>query len=264
MTARDRTAAEVLIEDHRRHARFAPLAPELTPRTLAEAYAVQDAFVALKSTAWGEPAGWKIALTTPSMRALTGLDDPIAGVLHQRQILRSPARVRGADYARLIVEFEIAVELSADLLVAGEPCTRERVDSAIGAVMPAFELADDRNADYANLRARGLELIADNAWNEGAVLGAPVRDWRDLDLAALRGVAFVNGDKVGEGRGGDAMGHPSEVVAWIANNLAARGKRLAKGDVVITGSLVPSVFPGPGDRLRFDAGPLGAVELFIE
>jgi 2-keto-4-pentenoate hydratase len=62
MTARARSAAQVLIEDHRQRRPFGPLVPELAPRTLAEAYAVQDAFVALKGAAQGEPAGWKIAL----------------------------------------------------------------------------------------------------------------------------------------------------------------------------------------------------------
>ena len=62
--------------------------------------------------------------------------------------------------------------------------------------------------DYATLSARALELAADNAWNEGAVLGAPVAGWRSLDLPAIRGTAFINGVAVGEGRGADSMGHP--------------------------------------------------------
>jgi 2-keto-4-pentenoate hydratase len=130
-------------------------------------------------------------------------------------------------------------------------------------MMPAFELADDRNADYAQLAARGLDVAADNAWNEGAVLGAPVNSWRGIDLAALRGVATINGAVIGEGRGSDTMGHPLNVVAWIANNLSRRGKTLRRGEIIITGSLVTSKFPVPGDRIGFDAGALGAVELVV-
>jgi 2-keto-4-pentenoate hydratase len=130
--------------------------------------------------------------------------------------------------------------------------------------MPAFELADDRNADYAALPQQVLALVADNAWNEGVVLGEPRHDWQGLDLAALRGVATLNGEPVGEGRGGDALGHPLEALAWVANHLAARGRSLRRGDIVITGSLVTSKFPRAGDRLEFSVDALGEVALSVD
>src|SRR5690606_29863226 len=128
----------------------------------------------------------------------------------------------------------------------------ETVANAVGSVMPALELADDRNADYQQLPGNALTLIADNAWNEGAVLGAPVKDWRGIDLASLRGVAKINGKVAGEGYGRELMGHPLEALAWIANHLAARGMGLWRSDIVITGSLVTSKFPKPGDEVVFD------------
>lgn len=256
-------AARFLLEAHAARRRFAALPEDCAPATLEEAYAAQDAFVALKAASCGRRIGWKIALATPQMQRLVGLSTPIAGAMHERQVLRSPARVSAADYGRLIVEFEICVELGTDLLPAGRPLTAEDARGAVAAVMPAIELADDRNADYATLSARGRDLVADNAWGEGAVLGARVADWAAIDLARLRAVASINGAVVGEGTGADAMGHPLNVVAWIANNLAARGARLAKGDIVITGSLVTSKFPAAGDRIRFDAGALGTVDLDV-
>jgi 2-keto-4-pentenoate hydratase len=76
-------------------------------------------------------------------------------------------------------------------------------------------------------------------------------------------VAYVNGAIVGEGRGADSMGHPLAALAWVANHLSGRGAGLRSGDVVITGSLVTSKFPQPGDRVRFEAGALGSVELQV-
>ena len=257
-------AAGFLVEEHAAKRRFGPIPADFAPESMEEAYAVQDAFVALKAGACGRRSGWKIALTTPQMQRMVGVGTPIAGAMHEAQLLRSPARASVASYGRLIVEFEICVELGDDILPRARPYTSEEVADAVTAVMPALELADDRNADYATIATRGLDIIADNAWNEGAVLGAPVRDWRALDLAALRGSAMINGQVVGEGSGSDAMGHPLNVVAWIASNLAARGKTLEKGDLIITGSLVTSKFPAAGDRIRFDAGALGAVSLDIE
>jgi 2-keto-4-pentenoate hydratase len=260
-TSRVRGAARWLVRQHLQRIPSRPMPRALAPSGIEDAYAVQDAFVSLKSRSCGDVMGHKIALTTPRMRAMVGLDTPIAGRLHARQVVRAPASVRAADYGRLVVEFEIAARMRAELPSEGAPYAIEQVADAVGAVMPAFELADDRAPDYATLAARGLELTADNAWNEGAVLGEPTADWRAVDLAALRGTAFINGTAVGEGRGADSMGHPFAALAWVANHLAGRGHRLRSGDIVITGSLVTSKFPRARDRIRFEAGALGAVEL---
>ncbi|HWM45155.1 MAG TPA: fumarylacetoacetate hydrolase family protein [Burkholderiales bacterium] len=257
-------AAKQLLEVHERRQRFAPLPPGLAPRSENEAYAIQDAFVALRAQKLGALAGYKIALTSAEMRRFVGVDSPQAGVMFESTLKRSPARVRAADYVRLIVEFEIAVQIAEDLPAVDKPFFRDRVARSVGAVMPALELADDRNADYKELAKHPLELIADNCWNEGAVLGAPVKDWKAIDLAAVRGVATINGNKVGEGLGADAMGHPLDAVAWLADHLASSGRGLLRGDVVITGSIVTTKAVTPGDRVLFDVKELGQVELRVD
>jgi 2-keto-4-pentenoate hydratase len=256
-------AARWLVHQHLARSRSRPMPPSLAPRHLTQAYETQQAFVALKARACGPTVGHKIALTTPQMRALVGLDSPIAGCLLSMQVVRGPATVRESSYGRLLVEFEIAFQMGSDLAADRAPYAPGDVAAAVRAVMPAFELADDRGADYATLPARGLELAADNAWNEGAVLGTPIDDWRGIDLATVRGVAYMNGVAVGEGRGADSMGHPLAALAWIANHLAGRGQALRAGDLVLSGSLVTSKFPRAGDQLRFEAGALGAVELRV-
>jgi 2-keto-4-pentenoate hydratase len=257
-------AARRLLEAHERRERFTPLPPDLAPRTESEAYAIQDAFVALRAAKLGALAGYKIALTSAEMRRFVGVESPQAGVMFVSTLHRSPARVRAADYVRLIVEFEIAIQVADDLPAADKPFFRERVAQSVGAVMPALELADDRNADYKALPKHPFELIADNCWNEGAVFGAPVEDWKAIDLGAVRGVATINGNKVGEGRGADVMGHPLDAVAWLADHLASLGRGLLRGDVVITGSIVTSKTVTTGDHVVFDVEGLGKVELRID
>jgi 2-keto-4-pentenoate hydratase len=257
-------AGKWLHDAHLARARFATLPPELAPEDVADAYAIQSEFVAMRAETLGPVTGYKIALTTAAMRAFVGMKDSVAGCMLDKTILRGNSSVRAGDYQNLLVEFEIAVELAEDLPAVGAPYDHKRVAAAVGAVMPALELADDRNADYSLLPANSLMLIADNAWNEGAVLGAPLRDWKGVDLAAVQGVATINGANVGAGHGRDVMGHPLDALAWLANNLASRGLGLWRGDVVITGSLVASKFPRPGDLVRFEVAPLGAVELRVE
>lgn len=257
-------AAERLLQAHERREPFRPLPPELAPATAEEAYAIQEDFVALRAKKLGAAVGYKIALSSAAMRRFVGVDSPQAGVMLESTLRRSPARIRAADYTGLIVEFEIAVELAEDLPAADAPFFRERVAKAVGAVMPAIEIADDRGADYTRLSQHPLDLIADNTWNEGAVLGRPVAGWQGISLEKIRGVASINGEKVGEGIGAEAMGHPFDAVAWIADHLAARGHGLLRREVVITGSLVTSKRVKAGDLVRFELENLGGVELRVE
>jgi 2-keto-4-pentenoate hydratase len=257
-------AAQWLCAEHEARRRFVPLPAGFSPATPDAAYAIQDAFVAMRAKKLGGLSGYKIALSTPAMQQFVGVDSPQAGVILESRVLRTPARIRCADYVNLIVEFEIAVEAAEDLPAADAPFTRERVMQSVGAVMAAIELADDRNADYAALRASPLDLIADNGWNEGVVLGPRVQDWRAIDLAAARGVAKINGSTVGEGRGADALGHPFEALAWMCNHLAGLGRGLLRGEFLITGSLVTTKAVKPGDLVEFAVGGLGPVELRVE
>src|SRR6185295_13310471 len=132
-------AAARLFEAHLRRERFAPLPEGLAPRNAEDAYAIQDAFVALRAAKLGPLAGYKIALSSPEMRRFVGVDTPQAGVILRSQVRRTPARIRASDYVRLLVEFEIGVEIGEDLPVADAPFGRERIMQAVGAVMTAIE-----------------------------------------------------------------------------------------------------------------------------
>jgi len=257
-------AAQWLLDAHQRRGRFAPLPEELAPRTAAEAYEIQDRFVALRARTLGGRAGYKISLASEAMRRMVGIDEPQAGVLLASTLHSSPAHVRAADYVHLIVEFEVAVELELDLPAVDAPYSRASVTPAVRAVMPAIELADDRHADYGELARHPCELIADNGWSEGAVLGAPLQRWQDTDLAALEGVARINGRVAGEGTGAAAMGHPLDALAWLANHLAARGRGLVRSDVVITGSMITSKPAASGELVQFSLAGLGSAEVRVD
>src|SRR5687767_15091874 len=98
-------AGEWLFEAHQKRERFAPLPMDLVPRDLGEAYAIQGQYVGRRAASLGPVTGYKIALTTPAMRKMVGLNDSIAGDMLETTILRDGAKVRAADYVRLLVEF---------------------------------------------------------------------------------------------------------------------------------------------------------------
>jgi 2-keto-4-pentenoate hydratase len=259
-----RRATRWLVDQHRGKFAFDGFPADCAPPDVATAYRIQDAFVSDKARACGPAVGWKIALSNAAMQRFVGLDEPVAGRLHRRQLVAGPGRVRAADYGRLLVEFEIAVEFGEDLPPRPAGYDRDCVAAAVVAVRPAFEIADDRGADYAQLSRHGLQLVADNAWNEGAVLGERRTDWRRLELAALGGHVFINGQAVGSGSGRDLMGHPLDALAWLANHASRRGRTMRRGEVAILGSLVTSKFPRAGELLRFELEGFDPLELAID
>ena len=256
-------AARFLWEEHRARKPFEPIPAPFAPCTVDEAYAVQEGFHTRMSAVHGPVAGYKIALTTPVMQQMVGFHAPIAGAILGGTVYSSPVTLRHTDYVRLGIECEIAVELGMSLPAAKAPYSRGLVTDAVAAVMPAFEVVDDRQADYTLLAAHVLSLIADNAWNAGVVLGSPLREWHGLNLAAARGVMVLNGVAVGEGRGRDVMGHPFDALVWLINTLARRGKSLAQGMIVMTGSIVTTRFVNAGDAVSFSMDGLGEVRLGV-
>lgn len=250
-------AAEWLLAEHKAGHRFKTLSPPVA--TVADAYDIQDKYVALLARENGEPAGYKVGLTSATMQAFCGIDHPIAGVVLGSRVHRSPGKARRADFGRLGLEFEIAVRIKSDIPVTDKPFTAEAIAPHIGGVCAAIELVDDRAADYANLDVRSL--VADNSWNAGIVLSEFRSPWPDL--APLLGRATRNGDLIGEGFGRDILGHPFNSAAWLATHLAARGTALRAGQVVMTGSVMKTIFPDQDAHYRFEIEGLGAVEVRV-
>jgi len=183
-----------------------------------------------------------------------GIDHPCGGAIFARTIHVSPARLRTADFVNLRIESEIALQLGADLPASGAPWTRESVAPAVAAAMPAFELIEDRNADYAHTEA--ASLIVENCWNGGVVIGTP----KAMPVAALVGIAgrlTVGGKAAGDGNAED----PCATLAWLANHLAERGRDLKAGMVVITGSLIPTVSIAAGQRAVFTVDGLSEIAM---
>ena len=254
-------AARRMFEDKRAKRNFAALPADIGPRDLKEAYAVQDRLQDLVVPAEGPLAGWKIALTTPVMQRMVGINHPCAGGIHANNVRHGRATLSAADYAQLAVEPEIAVRVGDELRASGAPYDRAKVARYVSACMAAIEIVDLRNVEYGKFDA--VTLVADNAMNRGCVLGAPVEPGRVADLATLKGRMMLNGAVVGEGKGADALGHPLEALAWIANNLVERGRTLRAGQVVLTGSIVATKIPKVGDEVVVAIDGLGEASLSV-
>jgi len=254
-----RHAAESLRAQHKVNARFKPLGPPDRPATITDAYDIQEKYVALLRGEHGDTVGYKVGLTSAAMRAFCRIDHPIAGVVLARRVYPSAATIRRADFGRLGLEFEIAVRIKSDVPLTGMPYTVETIRPHIDGVCAAIEVVDDRSADYDNLDV--LSLVADNSWNAGIVLSEFATRWTDLE--GVLGRATKDGVAIGEGHGRDILGHPFNSVAWLATQLASRGAGLTACQVVMTGSVMKTVFPEAGATYRFELEEIGFVEVRV-
>jgi 2-oxo-3-hexenedioate decarboxylase/2-keto-4-pentenoate hydratase len=174
-----------------------------------------------------------------------------------RGVHESGVALRAGDFVRVGVECEIAVRLGRDLAASEEAFTADDVAGAIEAYLPAIEIVDERYVGWETMGAP--TLIADDFFAAGCVLGAPVARRRAPDLLTVVGRALINGVEVGRGTGADVLGHPHHALAWLANHLAEEGRHLHAGQIVLTGSLVKTVWLAAGDRVTMELEGLGDV-----
>jgi 2-keto-4-pentenoate hydratase len=257
-------AAEIAGEILRWHAqrqRFEPFAARFGIGDVGSAYDVQDIVVRRRCEDRGaKPAGYKIGLTSARMQTMCGIDSPIAGVVLGTDVHASGASVPLSRFVRLGIEFELAVLIGGEVDPAQVPASIAETAAIVEAICPAIELVEDRDADYSK-GLDALSLVADNSWNGGIVLGEFRTAFPDAgDIAAE---VTLNGETIDHGNSRDALGHPFAPVAWLAKHLASRGQALRRGDVVMTGSIVPTRFPKPGERYRLTLEGVGALEIAL-
>ena len=261
---RDRAAAlaDRLFAEHAEGRPFRRLRGADRPASLEEGYRVQRLLNRRFAEAGrGAPVGYKVGLTSEAIQTMYGSDQPISGVVFESAVHRSQARIARADYARLGIEFELAVEVGSAFRPEDAPFAVCDTAARIAACMPAFELIEDRHADHDDVDA--LSILADNAWCAGVVLGPRCTDWRALDLAGTPVSLRVNDDPPASAVTGAAMGNPLNSLVWLANQLASRGTSLEAGMIVMTGSTLATRFPAAGDRFVYEIQGLGAVEASV-
>ncbi len=252
-----RAAAEAIAAARRNRAPLEPLAADIAPNSEAEGYRIQDAVHDLLASDFGVRVGYKIGCTSAVMQQYLNIPHPCGGGVFAKGVHDSGASLSVKDFVRVGVECEIAVRLARDLAPSEEPFTAEWIAEAIDAYHPAIEIVDDRYVRWETMGAP--TLIADDFFAAGCVLGQAVPRSAAPDLLQVTGRALINGVEAGQGTGADVLGHPHHALAWLANHLAADGKGLRAGEIVLTGSLVKTVWLNAGDEVVMELAGLGKV-----
>lgn len=229
------------------------------PRTLAEAYAIQDEIVALS----GECSrGFKVGSTSAEAQRALGTDEPGAGVMLAPYVYQSPAAVRVSPAHTPFVEGEFAFRLGRDLPSRTTRYTIEEVSDAVAAVAGAIEVVGSRFSG--GLSGKGRLLVTTDCGANIAFVAGAWHEWQSLDLRAHAVTMTINGTTRGTGTGGRALGDPMNVLLWLANHQSTQGRGLKAGEIVSTGTCTGLDPVKPGDRACAAFGSLGFVDIVFE
>jgi 2-keto-4-pentenoate hydratase len=179
-----------------------------------------------------KPLGWKLGLGAPASMQKLGLAAPVVGYLMQRALLLSGSTVSLAGYLKPVAEPEICVRMASDL---GAGASADAALAAIKEIFPAIELADlDPVPTPDNLDV----VLEGDIYQRHVLLCGNTRFGGST--AGLTSRVIRRGAETARSTDPEALtGKLGDIVAHVANTLAAFGEKLAAGDVIITGSITP-------------------------
>jgi 2-keto-4-pentenoate hydratase len=199
--------------------------------------------------------GWKVGFGAPTLLKQFNTSGPLVGFLTQNARVAPGSTVSLAGWAKPVAEPEIAVYIGCDV-AAGT--TLEAAADAIAGISPAIELADLHEPATDPER-----ILSHDIYQRHVVLGGstPARAGGAADGLTCRimrrGAEFA--------RTTDPQANTGlwvEIVAHVANLLAAFGERLRAGEVIITGSVIPPIAIEPDESsLAFALDPVGAISV---
>jgi 2-keto-4-pentenoate hydratase len=252
-------AADQLLAHRRAQDRFDDLPAGLRPADLAEAYATQDALVRRLVGPGGAAIGYKVACTNAIAQEALRIDRPVFGQLLEATTHDSPVELAADRFTRRVVEAEFGVRMGRTVAAGSGPHTAASIVPHVGQLLPSIEVVDHRFVDWS---VGALSVAADNAIHGCWVRGPAYEgDWTALDLARLPVTVTLDGEVVTTGSGEAVLGHPLNVVAWLADELPRFGRQLRAGDWITTGVCTDVFEADAGSTTTADFGPLGQVTI---
>jgi 2-keto-4-pentenoate hydratase len=224
---------------------------------------VEQVLLSLDAALGWTPVGWKVGAASMEVRRAENIPSPSPGRIFEHAVLDSPATLGPEFFVNYrLCECEFAFELGSDFPARDRPYTEDEVRDGVRALLPVIEIGDSVFEDWYTLSGY-FGGMYDNGGGAALVRGARIDDWRSIDLPNAGIDLYVNDFYVKSGTGVQAMGHPVTSLTWMVNWVRERGRTVAAGEVVSTGTCTAHCFVSPGDRVSVDFGELGLVEAYF-
>ena len=186
--------------------------------------------------------GFHVELTAPGRASLSGRSVSNITALSDAMARPESSVLTLRDLAQGRLHAELAFVTRDDL--QGVDCSIEKVLAATEFVIPVLALLAMQN---------GAEAVA------MYVVGGCACDPRVTDLRTLGVVVDKNGEIAGMGAGAAVLGHPAQAVAELVKHLAASGRELPAGSLVMSGGITEAIELAAGDAVTARFQGLGSV-----
>jgi len=203
------------------------------------------------------PIGWKVGFGAPAAMRALDIQQPLVGYLMHSGIVASGTELSYSAFTQPALEPEIAVYLGADVAAGSDAAA---IAAAISALGPAIEIADVSFAP-----AEGVErILAGNIYQRGVVLGSADERRAGARLTDLAAIIRRNGVDIEIPDDIEAnTGRIIDVVATVADTLAAMGERLSAGELIIAGSIVPPFLLDGATTIEYTLGAAPAISVKV-
>lgn len=214
--------------------------PAITGMTsLADGLCAQNRLVPLLTPTLGRPVGYKVGLTNPTAQQRFGTSHPVTGIIYESTLrARSGGEVPAAFGAVPTVEADLLVRVSSEAI--NDARDHLAVLRSIDQVIPFIEMPDLALSGGFD----GPNLLAINVGARLGVVGTPIPVQVTEEFAARLGSMSVtlasDVREISRAPGTALLGHPLNVLPWLAQDLASRGGRLRVGDIISLGGFSPA------------------------
>ncbi|KAB7652880.1 2-oxo-hepta-3-ene-1,7-dioate hydratase [Sutterella faecalis] len=224
------TLPKALFEAYKNNAPLEMKACEGILNDFETAYEVQRAVAEQK----GEPTGgYKISLTSKTTQDMFGTTEPLFGEQIPSRILAAPAVLQMAEMNEPLIEVELSMIPKVDL----EPGMSDEELLRNVTVAGGIEVPDARFKAWFPALNKYL-VVADCAVGGYIIHGTPV-DGTKLkleDLLKIHVDLLKDGKVIKSGDSTEVLDQPIHALKWLVEALAKRGRKLAAGQVVSTGT----------------------------
>jgi len=223
-----------------------PPRTSITPDlSIADAYAVQHAFIAARNVAGQPVRGYKVAL----------LDPPIFGEILAEDVVLEGATISLARCITPKIEPELAFVIGEELF--GNSLLVTDVLAATRFVLPAFEFVDSRIDG--GLTNPTQDPVCDNGLFTHMVLGSPVRTVDTIDVRNIAVTVSIDGTVVDTGSTSRVTASPVHAVLKLLAHLHQFDRGLKPGDVVLSGTCTPPLPVVAGNHVVAEFAGLGQI-----
>ncbi|UFJ41101.1 2-keto-4-pentenoate hydratase [Brevibacillus humidisoli] len=252
-----RPLAQKLVDAERNRQEVVRLTAEHPDLSVEDGYRIQEELVEIKRQQGHRVLAAKMGFTSRAKMKQMNVHEPIYGYIFDYMAVEDGV----LDLDQLIhpkVEAEIAFVLGRD--IEGPGITGAQVLAATEYVLPALEIIDSR---YENFQFTLPDVIADNTSASRVFLGPNLKKPGDLELDLLGVTLSINGQLKDLGAGAAVLGHPAHSVAMLANMLSRKGRKLKKGDLILTGGITGAHQLAEGDVVSAKWDGLGSIDFVV-